>query len=126
VRKMAQGEFVLLMNNDIEVIHSEWLSEMVGVASEPGVGCVGSMLWYPNGRIQHAGVIMVCGVAGHAHKNMPKGSPGYFGRAVIAQDYLAVTGACLLVRRSIYDEVGGLDEGIAVAFNDVDFCLRVH
>lgn len=126
VHKLAKGEFVLLMNNDIEIIQPEWLSEMVGVALEPGVGCVGSMLWYPNGRIQHAGVIMVCGVAGHAHKNMPKGSSGYFGRAAIAQDYLGVTGACLLVRRSIYDEVGGLDEGIAVAFNDVDFCLRVH
>lgn len=122
----ARGEFVLLMNNDIEIVHPSWLDEMVGAAMEPGVGCVGARLWYPDGRLQHGGVILVCGVAGHAHKYLPRGEHGYMGRAVLAQDFVAVTAACLLVRRSIYEEVGGLDESLAVAFNDVDFCLRVH
>jgi hypothetical protein len=93
---------------------------------ESGTGCVGARLWYPDGRLQHGGVVLVCGVAGHAHKLLPKGQHGYMGRAVLAQDFVAVTAACLLVRKSIYDEVHGLDETLAVAFNDVDFCLRVH
>ena len=126
VQTECKGEFVLLMNNDIEVTHPDWLSEMVGVALEPGVGCVGARLWYPDGRLQHGGVIMVCGVAGHSHKYLPRGQHGYMGRAVLAQDFLAVTAACLLVRRSIFNAVGGLDESLQVAFNDVDFCLRVH
>ena len=122
----AKGEFVLLLNNDIEVVTPEWLDEMLGAALEDGVGCVGARLWYPNGMLQHGGVILVCGVAGHSHKYLPRGQHGYMGRAVLAQDLMGVTAACLLVRKSIYDEVGGLDEGFAVAFNDVDFCLRVH
>lgn len=126
IRHAAQGEFILLMNNDIEITHPEWLDEMVGPAMEPGVGCVGARLWYPDGRLQHGGVVLVCGVAGHAHKYLPRGRHGYMGRAVLAQEFVAVTAACLLVRRSIYEEVGGLDETLAVAFNDVDFCLRVH
>ena len=126
VQSECKGEFVLLMNNDIEITHPDWLSEMVGVALEPGVGCVGARLWYPDGRLQHGGVIMVCGVAGHSHKYLPRGQHGYMGRAVLAQDFLAVTAACLLVRRSIFNAVGGLDESLQVAFNDVDFCLRVH
>ena len=126
VQEACRGELVLLMNNDIEVTHASWLGEMVGHALEPGVGCVGARLWYPDGRLQHGGVIMVCGVAGHAHKYLPKGQHGYMGRAVLAQEFLAVTAACLLVRREIYVQVGGLDESLKVAFNDVDFCLRVH
>lgn len=126
VNEVALGEFVLLLNNDIEVINPEWLDEMVGAAMESGVGCVGSRLWYPDGRLQHGGVVLVCGVAGHAHKYLARGQHGYMGRAVLAQDMVAVTAACLLVRKSIFQEVGGLDEGLAVAFNDIDFCLRVH
>lgn len=126
VREAARGEFVLLMNNDIEITHPEWLDEMVGPATEQGVGCVGARLWYPDGRLQHAGVILVCGVAGHAHKLLQRGQHGYMGRAVLAQDFVAVTAACLLVRKSIFEEVDGLDPSLAVAFNDVDFCLRVH
>lgn len=126
IKEQAKGEYVLLLNNDIEVINPEWLTEMVGCAMEEGVGCVGARLWYPDGRLQHAGMILVCGVAGHAHKNLPRGHHGYMGRAVLSQDMIGVTAACLLVKRSIYLEVGGLDEGLAVAFNDVDFCLRVH
>lgn len=126
VHEATRGEFVLLMNNDIEATHPEWLDEMVGPALEPGVGCVGARLWYPDGRIQHAGVVLVCGVAGHAHKLLARGQHGYMGRAVLAQDFVAVTAACLLLRKSIYEEVNGLDETLAVAFNDVDFCLRVR
>lgn len=126
VHEATHGEFVLLMNNDIEATHPEWLDEMVGPALEPGVGCVGARLWYPDGRLQHAGVVLVCGVAGHAHKLLARGQHGYMGRAVLAQDFVAVTAACLLLRKSIYEEVNGLDESLAVAFNDVDFCLRVR
>ncbi len=126
VRCAAKGEYVLLLNNDVEVINADWLEEMVGAALEDGVGCVGARLWYPDGRLQHAGVVLVCGVAGHAHKYLPRGQHGYMGRAVLAQDMIGVTAACLLVRKAIYLEVGGLDESLAVAFNDVDFCLKVH
>lgn len=126
VNDVASGEFVLLLNNDIEVINPDWLTEMVGPALESGVGCVGARLWYPDGRLQHAGVILVCGVAGHAHKYLPRGQHGYMGRAVLAQDMVGVTAACLLVRKSIYQAVGGLDDSLAVAFNDIDFCLRVR
>jgi len=126
VKDAAVGEFVLLLNNDIEVINPDWLDELVGPAMEPGVGCVGARLWYPDGRLQHGGIILVCGVAGHAHKYLARGRHGYMGRAVLAQDMVGVTAACLLVKKSIYLEVGGLDEGLPVAFNDVDFCLRVH
>lgn len=126
VREMVRGEYVVLLNNDIELTHPGWLGEMVGIALENNVGCVGARLWYPDGRLQHGGVIMVCGVAGHAHKYLPRGRHGYMGRAVLAQDFLAVTAACLLVKKQIFDAVGGLDESLQVAFNDVDFCLRVH
>ncbi|OYT92803.1 MAG: hypothetical protein CFE43_06985 [Burkholderiales bacterium PBB3] len=126
VKELAQGDFVLLLNNDVEVINRDWLSEMVGCAIEEGIGCVGARLWYPDGRLQHAGIILVCGVAGHAHKYFPRGHHGYMGRAVLSQDMIGVTAACLLVKRNVYLEVGGLDEGLAVAFNDVDFCLKVH
>ena len=126
VNEDTAGEFVLLLNNDIEVMNHDWLDEMVGPALESGMGCVGARLWYPDGRLQHGGVILVGGVAGHAHKYLPRGHRGYMGRAVLAQDMAGVTAACLLVRKKIYLEVGGLDEGLAVAFNDVDFCLRVR
>lgn len=125
VEREARGEFILMLNNDIEITDSTWLDEMVAPAMEAGVGCVGARLWYSDNRLQHGGVVLVCGVAGHAHKLLPKGQHGYMGRAVLAQDMVAVTAACLLVRKSIFHEVGGLDETLAVAFNDVDFCLRV-
>jgi GT2 family glycosyltransferase len=115
------------MNNDIEIITPEWLEEMVAFATQSEIGCVGARLWYPDGRLQHGGVIIgLGGVAGHAHKYFPKGDPGYFRRAVLHQSLSAVTAACLLLRREIFEEVGGLDEQLAVAFNDIDFCLRVR
>ncbi|MFP3565432.1 glycosyltransferase [Paraburkholderia sp. SIMBA_030] len=124
---IATGEYLCLLNNDIEVISPDWLNEMVGIASQPGNGAVGAALWYPNNTLQHGGVLIgLGGIAGHMHHKMKRGHFGYFGRAVTAQNLSAVTAACLVIRKSIYDEVGGLDEGLAVAFNDVDFCLRVR
>jgi glycosyltransferase involved in cell wall biosynthesis len=126
--ELAKGEFVCLLNNDIEVISPYWLNELVSIGLQPQVGAVGARLWYPNDTLQHGGVITgVGGVAGHAHKNLPKGNRGYHGRGDMSQSLSAVTGACLLIKRSIYQQVGGLNEAeLKVAFNDVDFCLRVR
>lgn len=125
--RQARGEYVGLVNNDIEVITPQWLDEMMGIAVQPGVGVVGARLWYPNDTLQHGGCIVgLGGVAGHSHKHLPKGHPGYFYRAQLIQTFSAVTAACLIVRKAVFQEVGGLDEAnLAVAFNDVDFCLRV-
>lgn len=125
---LARGDVVALLNNDIEVISPGWLSEMVALAMQPGVGAVGSRLWYPDGTLQHGGVVLgVGGVAGHAHKALPRGLHGYAGRAALTQSFSAVTAACLVVRKALYEEVGGLDEvRLPVAFNDVDFCLRLR
>lgn len=124
----ATGDLIGLVNNDIEPINSDWLCEMVRQAIRPEVGCVGAKLYYPNDTIQHAGVILgIGGVAGHAHKYFDRHADGYFSRLHLVQNMSAVTAACLLVRRSLFEEVGGLDEkNLAVAFNDVDFCLRVR
>ena len=123
----STADFVCLLNNDIEVVTPDWLEEMVGMADRPGVGAVGARLWYPDMRLQHGGVIVgVGGVAGHSHKNLPKGDAGYFGRAVLHQELTAVTAACMVVKRKIYMDVGGFDETLRVAFNDIDFCLRVR
>lgn len=123
----CRGELVCLLNSDIEVITADWLEELVSHALRPHVGAVGAMLYYPNGTIQHAGVITgVHGVAGHPYSGMPKGHTGQMARACLAQSMSAVTAACLVVRRSVYAEVGGLNETLAVAFNDVDFCLRLR
>lgn len=125
--RKTQADLVCLLNNDIEIITPDWLEEMAGHAIRNDIGCVGARLWYPNDTLQHGGVILgIGGVAGHSHKYWPKGDVGYMGRAVCTQALSAVTAACLMVKRSIYEEVGGLDESIKVAFNDVDFCLRVR
>jgi GT2 family glycosyltransferase/SAM-dependent methyltransferase len=122
----SNGGILCLMNNDIEVLAHDWLEEIVSFAAQPEIGCVGARLWYPDGRLQQGGVILgVDGVAGHAHKYASGGDAGYFGRAELHQSYSAVTAACLVVRRDVYAVVNGLDETLAVAFNDIDFCLRV-
>jgi len=122
------GEILGLINNDIKVISPDWLEEMVSWAIQKDIGCVGAKLYYENGRIQHAGVITgVGGVAGHSHKYFDRRDPGYFYRLKVVQNLSAVTGACLVVRKSVFDEVGGLNEkDLPIAFNDVDFCLRVR
>lgn len=130
----ARGSLLALLNDDLEVITPDWLEEMAAHALRPEIGCVGAMLYYPDDTIQHAGVVLgvggpggVGGVAGHAFKKFPRGSEGSFNRARLAQNYSAVTAACLVVRKALYEQVGGLDEHeLAVAFNDVDFCLKVR
>jgi GT2 family glycosyltransferase len=124
----ARGSIVGLINNDIEVISPDWLTEMVSWAVQPDIGCVGAKLYYANDTIQHGGVILgIGGVAGHSHKYFPREHPGYFSRLKVVQNLSAVTGACLLVRKDVYEAVGGLNEdALTVAFNDVDFCLKVR
>jgi GT2 family glycosyltransferase len=126
--KLARGEVVGLLNNDLEVISPEWLSEMVSHALRPGVGAVGARLWYPNNTLQHGGVVIgLGGVAGHSHKHLPQKMSGYFWRASLIQSFSAVTAACLVIRKSVYEEVGGFNEDdLQIAFNDIDFCLRVR
>ncbi len=124
----ANGSLVGLINNDIEVISPNWLTEMVSHAVRPGIGCVGAKLYYGNDTIQHGGVILgIGGVASHSHKMFPRSHPGYFGRLVCVQNLSAVTAAVLLVRKEVYNQVDGLNEdSLSVAFNDVDFCLKVR
>ncbi len=122
----AAGEYILLLNNDMEVITPGWLEEMLMFAQRRDVGAVGAKLYYPDDTIQHAGVIMgLGGVAGHSHKYFPKEDDGYLFRLKVAQDLSAVTAACMLMRADVYREAGGLDEAYAVAFNDVDLCMRI-
>ncbi len=126
--KQAKGDYLVLMNNDIEILSPNWLDEMVGHLTRPTVGCVGAKLYYPNGFLQHAGVITgLGGVAGHSHKHFPGNHPGYFKRLQVTQTLSAVTAACLGVRKDVFEQVGGLNEqDLTVAFNDVDFCLKVR
>ncbi len=126
-RKAAKGDYLLLLNNDVEVINRGWLTEMLMQASRPGVAMCGAMLYYPDDTIQHAGIVTgLGGYAGHSHKYRPRSSGGYMFRAATVQDFSAVTAACMLVRSAVFDALDGLDEGFTVAFNDVDFCLRAR
>ncbi len=125
----AQGEYLVLLNNDTAVLHEEWLEEMLGIASQPDVGAVGAKLHYPDGRVQHAGVILGMGDAPAEHPCLGHAADddGYFGRLKLTQEYSAVTAACMLVSKSLYLELGGLDETrYQVAYNDVDFCQRLR
>ena len=124
----ARGNVIGLVNNDIRVIEPGWLKEMVSHALRPEVGAVGAKLLYPDDRVQHAGVITgINGVADHAHRFRARHDVGYFGRLVLTQDYSCVTAACLVMRKTVYEEVGGLDEtNLRVSFNDVDLCLRIR
>jgi GT2 family glycosyltransferase len=127
--KEATGEYVLLLNNDTEVITLNWIEEMLMYAQRPDVGAVGAKLYYKDRTIQHAGVVIGLGAhrtAGHTHYKMPKDNLGYMGRLCYAQNVTAVTGACLLVKRSLYDELNGLDTDFQISLNDVDFCLRLR
>lgn len=123
----ASGEVICLLNNDIEVTSPDWLKEMVSQALRPDIGAVGAMLYFPNGTIQHAGIVLgFNGVAVSAYGGRPKGWYGHMFRARLIQNYSAVTAACLVLRKSLYNDVGGLDEGLQVAYNDIDFCLRIR
>ncbi len=123
----AKGEHILLLNNDIEVITPDWIQEMLMFSQRSDVGAVGAMLYYPDDTIQHAGVILgIGGVGGHSHKYFKRNDYGYMSRLTYAQNLSAVTAACLMVKKSIWDQLGGLDEDFQVAFNDVDFCMRIR
>ncbi len=124
----ASGEVLCLLNNDTEVIGEDWLEELVGRLMQPGVGVVGAKLYYGDGRVQHAGdAVGPGGLADHFHSRLPGDAPGYGDRAILAQELSAVTAACLVTRRELFEALGGLDEAnLAVAFNDVDYCLRVR
>lgn len=126
--QLAKGELLCLLNNDIEVLEPDWLKIMVHQALRPEVGAVGACLLYPDGRIQHAGVVLgICGGAAHAHRLLRPETEGYFRRHALPQFVSAVTAACLVVRRESFEAVGGLDEeNFAVAFNDVDLCMRLN
>lgn len=125
--KQARGEYVILLNNDVEIITKKWIEEMLMHAQRKDVGIVGAKLYYPDETIQHAGVIMGIGsVAGHSHKYFHRDEMGHAGRLKVVQNLSGVTAACLMVSKSIYNEVNGLDEGYRVAFNDVDFCMKVR
>lgn len=124
--RCAKGDYFVLLNNDIEIVSGTWLEEMLMFAQRNDIGAVGAKLYYPNNTIQHAGVIVgIGGVAGHSHKYYPRNDDGYFGRLKIAQNVSAVTAACLMVSKQKYEEVQGLEEGYQVAFNDVDFCMKL-
>lgn len=124
----AHGSIIGLINNDIEPMDEHWLTEMVSQVSRADIGCVGAKLYYPNGMLQHGGVILGLGdVAGHAHRFFPRHSDGYTGRLKLVQNLSAVTAACLLLRKSVFDNVGGLNEtDLTIAYNDVDLCLKVR
>ena len=125
----AGGEYILLLNNDTQVISINWIEELLMYAQRPDVGAVGAKLYYPDKTIQHAGIVIGLGAhrtAGHSHYKVASTNLGYMGRLCYAQDVSAVTGACLMVKKTLYDAVNGLDESFAVALNDVDFCLRLR
>ena len=123
----SSGEVVVLLNNDVEIIHKDWLTELVSHAMRPGIGAVGCRLYYPDDYVQHDGIIVgIGGVAGYAHPRMERSASGAFGRSSVICNYSAVTAAVLAIKRSTFNEVSGFDEeNLAVAFNDVDFCLRL-
>ena len=127
--RFADGEYILLLNNDTQVITPNWLEELLMYAQRGDVGAVGAKLYYGDHTIQHAGVILGLGAhrtAGHCHYKQERQNLGYMGRLCYAQNFSAVTGACLMVKKALYEEVGGLDESFAISLNDVDFCLKLR
>ena len=127
--KETKGEYLLFLNNDTEVISSDWMEQLLMYAQRKDVGAVGAKLYYADNTIQHAGVVIGLGAhrsAGHTHYKMPREHLGYMGRLCYAQDVTAVTGACLMVKKSIYEEVDGLDESFTISLNDVDLCLKIR
>ena len=123
---LAKGEILGLINDDIEVRSADWLTDMTSHALRTGVGAVGARLWYPDGTLQHAGIVLAGGVARHVHKHLSEGENGFNNRAVLTQNFSAVTGACLVVKKVLFEQVGGLnDQELAIGFNDVDFCLKL-
>jgi glycosyltransferase involved in cell wall biosynthesis len=124
--RASQGEYLLFLNDDTEVISSDWIEAMIEQSQRPSIGAVGAKLLYPNDTIQHGGIVAgMTGVAGHGHRGFPYASSGYFNHLMTVNNYSAVTGACLMCRRDAYDAVGGFNEELQVSFNDVDFCFKL-
>lgn len=125
--RATDAPFVLLLNNDTEVVSPDWIDALLGQARRPEIGAAGAMLVYPDGTVQHGGIVLgILGLAGHAHRYLPAGARGYHGGLAFDTNYLAVTGACLMVEKRKYEECGGLDERLAVSYNDVDLCLKLR
>lgn len=123
----AKGEYILLLNNDVEVINKEWLEEMLSICQRKDVGAVGAKLLYKDSLVQHAGVVIgMGGIAGHVDKMIRDSEMGYHARAVVVNNYSAVTAACLMTKKELYKKINGLDEGFKVAFNDIDFCMKIR
>jgi GT2 family glycosyltransferase len=123
----STGEHIVLFNDDLEAIDGEWMTAMLEYSQEPDIGAVGAKLLYPDGRLQHVGIVLgVNGIAAHAYHQHPGTTPGYMGNVIGPRNYSAVTAACLMTRRSVFDEAGGFDEAFPTDFNDVDFCLKVR
>ena len=123
----VKGEYLVLLNNDTEVIAENWLEEMLGICQKPEVGAVGAKLYYPDGTIQHAGVVLgLCGVASHLFVGSQGDKDGYAGRLVSVQDFSAVTAACMMTKKAAWEQVGGMEEKLAVAYNDIDYCLKLR
>src|SRR5439155_4683245 len=121
------GEHLVIFNDDLEVITSEWLTALLEYSQQPAIGAVGAKLLFPDGRLQHIGMVLgVCGGAAHAFHCAPPGSGGYYSSAKGARNYSAVTGACMMTRRNVFEQVGGFNEKLAIDFNDIDYCLRVR
>ena len=123
---VADGEYLLFLNDDVEIIEPGWLGAMLEEAARPGTGIAGARLLYPNRTVQHAGMFLGLGIGRHAFRHAAEDDPGYFGLALTRREVIAVTGACMLVRRAVFDQLGGFDEAHGVINNDLDFCLRAH
>jgi GT2 family glycosyltransferase len=125
--RSTSAPFVVLLNNDTEVVAPDWMEAILGQARRPAIGAVGALLLYPDGMVQHGGIVLgILGLAGHAHRFLPGSTTGYHGGLELDTNYLAVTGACMIIEKRKYEEVGGLDETLAVSYNDVDLCLKLH
>lgn len=123
----ARGDVLLFLNNDTQVINNDWLERMLEHIQRPEVGAVGAKLYYPDNTVQHAGVVLgIGGIAGHVHRSFPRESPGYCHRMVVTQNVSVVTGACLMMRKRVFQDVGGFDDRFILAFNDVDLCIRLR
>ena len=122
----TDGEYLLFLNDDIEITQPDWLDALLEHAQRPEVGIVGPQLLYPGGKVQHAGMFLGAGIGRHAFRFVPGDEPGYFGLALTQRNVIAVTGACMLMRRSFFEAMGGFEEAHSVINNDLDFCLRAH
>lgn len=125
--KNCDGEYLLLLNNDTEVLTENWIEEMLGICQRPDVGAVGAKLYFPDNTVQHAGVVIgMGGIAGHIFSCMPKAEYGYQAKLISSQDYSAVTAACMMIKRAVFEQVEGFDERYRVAFNDIDLCMKIR